>query len=190
VPGFAIRGFPRALTAIAAVILAIAGCLAAAAVPARAASYFSLVILPDQGENAIYNFVNSATSSINVTIYELNDTTLVNDLVAREKAGVNVRVILDQAQKSYNTAAYNALTAGGVGVVWSSTAFTYTHQKTITVNADESYISTGNFDTTYYATSRDYGVFDTDANDVAAIVAVFNADYRPSPARRTCRATR
>ena len=90
---------------------------------------------------------------------------------------MNVRVILDQAQKSYNTAAYNALTAGGVGAVWSSTAFTYTHQKTITVNDDESYISSGNFDTTYYATSRDYGVFDTDANDVAAIVAVFNADY-------------
>ena len=82
-----------------------------------------------------------------------------------------VRVILDQAEKSYNTAADNVLTAGGVGVVWSSTAFTYTHQKTITVNNDESYVSTGNFDTTYYATSRDYGVFDTDANDVAAIVA-------------------
>jgi len=64
-----------------------------------------------------------------------------------------------------------------VGVVWSSTSFTYTHQKTITVDDDESYISTGNFDTTYYATSRDFGVFDTDANDVAAIVAVFNADY-------------
>jgi len=177
VPGFGLRGFPHALTAIAAVILAIVGCLAAAAGPARAASDFSLVILPDQGENAIYNFVNSAASSVNVTIYELKDTTLVNDLVAREKAGVNVRVILDQAQKSYNTAAYNALTAGGVGVVWSSTAFTYTHQKTITVDDDESYISSGNFDTTYYATSRDYGVFDTDASDVAAIVAVFNADY-------------
>ncbi len=62
-------------------------------------------------------------------------------------------------------------------MVWSSTSFTYTHQKTITVNNNESYISTGNFDNTYYATSRDYGVFDTDANDVAAIVAVFNADY-------------
>ena len=144
---------------------------------AHAASDFSLLILPDQGENAIYNFVNSATSSIDVTIYELNDVTLENDLVSREKAGADVRVILDQAQKSYNTAAYNLLTAGGVGVVWSSTAFTYTHQKTITVNNDESYISTGNFDNTYYATSRDYGVFDTDANDVAAIVAVFNADY-------------
>jgi Putative Ig domain/PLD-like domain len=144
---------------------------------AHAASDFSLLILPDQGENAIYNFVNSAASSIDMTIYELNDVTLENDLVSREKAGVDVRVILDQAQKSYDTAAYNLLTAGGVGVVWSSTAFTYTHQKTITVNNDESYISTGNFDNTYYATSRDYGVFDTDANDVAAIVAVFNADY-------------
>jgi predicted component of type VI protein secretion system len=185
VPRFGMRKFPHALAALTAILLAIAGCLAAA-VPARAASDFSLVILPDQGENAIYNFVNSATSSVNVTIYELNDTTLVNDLVAREKAGVDVRVILDQAEKSYNTAAYNALTAGGVGVVWSSTAFTYTHQKTITVNDDESYISTGNFDTAYYATSRDYGVFDTDANDVAAIVAVFNADYaHTSITRRT-----
>jgi phosphatidylserine/phosphatidylglycerophosphate/cardiolipin synthase-like enzyme len=143
-----------------------------------ATSYLSLNILPDDGENAIYNFINSATSSVNVTIYELNDVTMENDLVAREKAGATVRVILDQAQKSYNTAAYNLLTAGGVGVVWSSTAFTYTHQKTITVNNDESYVSTGNFDNTYYATSRDFGVFDTDPTDVAAIVAVFNDDYK------------
>src|ERR1700759_5402243 len=108
------RKIPHVLTAIAAIIVAFAGCLAAT-VPAQAASSLSLVILPDQGENAIYNFVNSATSSINVTIYELKDTTLVNDLVAREKTGVTVRVILDQAQKSYDSAAYSALTAGGGG---------------------------------------------------------------------------
>ena len=178
-PRFGLSRFSHAFAAFAAVILAVAGCLAAT-VPARAAGDLSLVILPDQGENAIYNFVNSATSSINVTIYELKDTTLVNDLVAREKAGVKVRVILDQAHQSYDSAAFSALTAGGVGVVWSSTAFTYTHQKTITVDNDESYISTGNFDTTFYATSRDYGVFDTDAPDVTAITAVFNADYAHS----------
>jgi phosphatidylserine/phosphatidylglycerophosphate/cardiolipin synthase-like enzyme len=65
-------------------------------------------------------------------------------------------------------------------VAWSSTSFTYTHQKTITVDNKASYISTGNFDTTYYATSRDYGVLDTDAADVSAITAVFNADYAHS----------
>jgi len=169
-------GMRRFSLAVAAVTLAAAGGLATGS-QAHAASDYSLLILPDQGESAIYNFVNSATSSIDVTIYELKDTTLENDLVSREKAGVDVRVILDQAQKSYNTAAYNVLAAGGVGVTYSSTAFTYTHQKTITVNNAESYISTGNFDNTYYATSRDYGVFDTNASDVAAIVAVFNADY-------------
>ncbi|MGD0603007.1 MAG: phospholipase D-like domain-containing protein [Streptosporangiaceae bacterium] len=162
--------------ALAAVTLAAAGGVAVSS-QAHAASSYSLIILPDQGENAIYNFVDSAASSIDMTIYELKDTTLVNDLVSREKAGVNVRVILDQAHQSYDAAAYSALTAGGVGVTYSSTAFTYTHQKTITVDNAESYISTGNFDTTYYATSRDYGVFDTNAADVAAIVAVFNADY-------------
>jgi len=94
VPRYGPRRIPHALAAIAAIILAFAGCLAVT-VPARAASSLSLVILPDQGENAIYNFVNSATSSVNVTIDELKDTTLVNDLVAKEKAGVAVRVILD-----------------------------------------------------------------------------------------------
>jgi len=169
-------GMRRFSLGLAAVTLAAAGGFAIGS-QAQAASNLSLLILPDQGESAIYNFVNSATTSIDMTIYELKDTTLENDLVSREKAGVTVRVILDQAQKTYNTPAYNVLTAGGVGVTYSSTAFTYTHQKTITVNNDESYISTGNFDTTYYATSRDYGVFDTNAADVAAIVAVFNADY-------------
>ncbi len=169
----------RLSLALAAVTLvATSGLAATSTAHAATNDDLTLLTLPDNGETAIYNFVNSATSSIDVTIYELNDVTLENDLVAQEKAGVDVRVILDQAQKSYNTAAYDLLTAGGVGVVWSSTAFTYTHQKTITVDNDESYISTGNFDNTYYATSRDYGGFDTDASDVSAIVAVFNADYK------------
>jgi hypothetical protein len=141
---------------------------------------YRLLTLPDQGETQIYNFVNSATSSINMTMYELVDTTLTTDLVNREKAGVNVRVILDQAHQSYDAAAYTALTNGGVSVVWSSTAFVYTHQKTITVDGKTSYITTGNLDTTYYSTSRDYGVFDSDPNDVAAVTAVFNADFSHS----------
>jgi hypothetical protein len=144
---------------------------------AHAAGTYTLQILPDQGESAIYNFVNTAKSSIDVTMYELRDTTMTTDLVNKEKAGVTVRVILDNAQKSVNQAAYTALTNGGVGVTWSSTSFVYTHQKTITVDNAESYISTGNLDTTYYSTSRDYGVYDTDAADVSAVVAVFNADY-------------
>jgi hypothetical protein len=172
-----LAGMRHVALALAATTVVAMGSVAVSGSAHAASGTLTLLTLPDNGENAIYNFVNSATSSINVTIYELNDRTLENDLVAREKAGVDVRVILDQAQKSYNSAAASVLTAGGVGVVYSSTAFTYTHQKTITVDNDESYISSGNFDNTYYATSRDFGVFDTDTTDVSAITAVFNADY-------------
>ncbi len=166
-----------ALTALAALILAAASVVLGTGGSALAASNYSLLILPDQGETSIYSFINSATSSINMTMYELRDTTVETDLVNREKAGVNVRVILDGAEKSVNSTAFSTLQAGGVSVTYSSTAFTFTHQKTITVDNRESFISTGNLDSTFYSTSRDYGVFDTDAADVAAVVAVFNADF-------------
>ncbi|MBV8995486.1 MAG: hypothetical protein JO287_17710 [Pseudonocardiales bacterium] len=156
-----------AVTAISAVV----------PVTAHAASGYSLLVLPDQGETAIYNFINSATRSIDVTMYELRDTTVTTDLVNRHNAGVQVRVILDAQHTSINGPAFQALQSGGVAVQYSSSAFAYTHQKTITVDDTTSYISTGNLDTTYYPTSRDYGVFDTDTADVAAIEAVFTADF-------------
>ncbi|HEY2520203.1 MAG TPA: phospholipase D-like domain-containing protein [Streptosporangiaceae bacterium] len=166
-----------AISSAIVTLLTAAATAVAIAVPAGAAGDLSLLVLPNQGESAIYSFASSATSSIDLTMYELKDTTLVNDLVAREKAGVNVRVILDRQHESYDSSAYSTLTKGGVSVVWSSSAFTYTHQKTLTVDNRESYITTGNLDITYYSTSRDYGVFDTDAADVAAVVATFNADF-------------
>ena len=150
---------------------------AAPAAHAAAPAYSAFAFALGSSEPTIYSFINTATTSLDMTMYELNDNTAVNDLVAREKAGATVRVILDQANKSTNQAAYNALKAAGVGVVWSSTSFTYTHQKTITVNNDESLILTGNLTSEYYPTSRDYGVFDNDADDVAAVVNVFNDDY-------------
>lgn len=129
------------------------------------------------GQPQIYGVINSATKSLDMTMYELSDTTATDDLIARHRAGVNVRVVLDQAEKSTDQTAYNALQSAGIGVVWSSSTFAYTHQKTITVDDRESLILTGNLTSKYYATGRDYGVVDTDARDVAAVVAVFNADY-------------
>jgi phosphatidylserine/phosphatidylglycerophosphate/cardiolipin synthase-like enzyme len=128
-------------------------------------------------EPLIYKFIDSARSSIDMTMYELSDTTAVNDLIARKKAGVDVRVILDQAEKSTNKSAYATLSSAGVGVVWSSTAFQYTHQKTVSIDNRESLILTGNLTSNYYSETRDFGDFDSDANDVKAIVAVFDADY-------------
>jgi phosphatidylserine/phosphatidylglycerophosphate/cardiolipin synthase-like enzyme len=164
-----LRRIGAALVAGAAVV--------ATAIPANAASYSAFVFSQSGGQTTIYDFINSATTSLDMTMYELEDTTAVNDLVALEKKGVRVRVILDRKHQSANSSAYNTLTGAGVGVVWSSSAFVYTHQKTITVDGTKSLILTGNLTSQYYDTSRDYGVFTDDTRDVAAIEKVFNADY-------------
>jgi phosphatidylserine/phosphatidylglycerophosphate/cardiolipin synthase-like enzyme len=148
------------------------------AVPASAASYSAFAFSQSGGgQPTIYDFINSATTSLDMTMYELEDTTAVNDLVALKKKGVTVRVILDRAHQSANSSAYNTLSSAGVGVVWSPSAFVYTHQKTITVDAVKSLVLTGNLTSQYYSTSRDYGVFTDDTRDVASIEKVFNADY-------------
>ncbi|MDV9170861.1 phospholipase D-like domain-containing protein [Streptomyces sp. W16] len=147
------------------------------AVPADAATYTAFAFSQTTSEPTIYDFINSATSSLDMTMYELEDTTAVNDLIALENKGVTVRVVLDRAHQSANSSAYTALTNAGVGVVWSPSSFVYTHQKTITVDATKSLVLTGNLTSQYYTTGRDYGVFTDDTRDVAAIEKVFNADY-------------
>ncbi|WP_406221367.1 phospholipase D-like domain-containing protein [Streptomyces canus] len=149
----------------------------AASVPASAASYTAFAFSQSGGQSTIYDFVNSATTSLDMTMYELEDTTAVNDLIALKNKGVTVRVVLDRAHQSANSSAYTALTNAGVGVVWSPSSFVYTHQKTITVDATKSLVLTGNLTSQYYSTGRDYGVFTDDTRDVAAIEKVFAADY-------------
>lgn len=151
---------------------------AATAANAASSSDYSLLTFPDNGFTSVYNFINSAKTSIDMTMYELSDTTAEQDLAAAAANGVTVRVILDQnLEKSNNTAAYNYLSENGVDVEWADSTYAATHQKTITVDGAESLILTANLTTRYYSTSRDFGVFDTDANDVSAIETVFNADF-------------
>ncbi|MER6300093.1 phospholipase D-like domain-containing protein [Kitasatospora sp. NPDC001539] len=159
-----------------ALLLAAAGLLSATGT-AHATGTYTAVVFPDQDHTVVYDLIGSAARTVDVTMYELRDTTAVNALIARQRAGVRVRVILDGQHTSVNGSAYNALKAAGVGVTYSSSAFVYTHQKTVTVDGATSLIMTGNLDSTYYANDRDYGVVDTDANDVAAIDRVFAADY-------------
>jgi len=159
------------------VALAAGAAVFAASVPASAASYTAFAFSQSGGQPTIYDFINSATKSLDMTMYELEDTTAVDDLIALKNKGVTVRVVLDRAHQSANSSAYTALTNAGVGVVWSPSSFVYTHQKTITVDGAKSLVLTGNLTSQYYATGRDYGVFTDDTRDVAAIEKVFAADY-------------
>jgi cardiolipin synthase A/B len=141
----------------------------------------SLVVEPGGGFSIVYQLINQAKHSIDVTMFEFADPTAEHDLGAAAKRGVAVRVILDQREHSTNADAYSYFKSHGIKVVWSSTKFEYTHQKTLTFDNSVSLVQTANLTQRYYATSRDFLVKDTNSADVAAIVRVFNADFAHQP---------
>jgi cardiolipin synthase A/B len=139
---------------------------------------YTLVTEPDQGLTTIYNLISSAQKTIDMTMYELTDTTVTSMLATAASNGVTVRVILDQNdEKERNTTAYNYLQANNVSVNWANRVYTVTHQKTITVDQTTSAIMTLNLTPEDYATTRDFAVITNDPADVAAIETTFNADF-------------
>ena len=158
--------------------------LAAASVTGPASSSSSslrLLTEPAAGIGPIYQLITGARSSVDLTMYELNDPTAEADLAADAARGVNVRVLLDQhLEKSRNTAAYNYLAARRVHVRWAPSGTTY-HQKTLTVDNATSVIMTLNLVAEDYPSTRDFAVIDTNHADVAAIAATFDADFAGRP---------
>jgi phosphatidylserine/phosphatidylglycerophosphate/cardiolipin synthase-like enzyme len=152
---------------------------------ANAPSY-TLVTEPDQGLATLYNLVNSAKHTIDMTMYELDDTTFEQYLANQAAAGVAVRVVLDKnLEQSNNQAAYTFLNANGVQAHWASPSYAATHQKTITIDANygtaRTAIMTLNLTPRYYPTTRDFAIVEDDPNDIAAIETTFQADFNGAP---------
>jgi cardiolipin synthase A/B len=152
----------------------------AAATPAPSVTYTLCTFpQPDKSATPLYAFINSAQKSIDMTMYALEDTTFVNDLIAACKRGVTVRVILDQnLEKSANTSAFTQLNAQpACSAVWANKAFQATHEKSIVIDGTQAAIMSLNLESQYYSTSRDFAIIENDAADIAAIEATFNADF-------------
>jgi phosphatidylserine/phosphatidylglycerophosphate/cardiolipin synthase-like enzyme len=147
-------------------------------VPTSGTATYTLITEPDQGLTPLYNLLSSAKKSIDITMYELSDTTVTSLLSSTAANGVTIRVILDQNnERANNTAAFNYLQAHSVSVHWANPAYACTHQKTITADQATSAIMTLNLTPEDYATTRDFAILTSNASDIAAIEATFDADF-------------
>ena len=143
----------------------------------------TLYTFPDATFAPVYGFMNSATKTLDVTMYELVDTTAQQDLAALARKGVKVRVILDQnLEKSKNQTAFTFLNANQVTCVWANPKYAATHQKTITVDGKRSLILSANLTSRYYSTGRDFAFLDVDPKDVAEVERIFTADFSAAAA--------
>lgn len=143
-------------------------------------SAISIIVEPDgNSASQLVSAINAATTSVNVTMYEMSNTSIINALKARAQAHVPVKVILDGStmNKSFNTSAKTTLTTAGAQVVWSNPAFTYTHEKTIIIDGKVAWIMTMNATGTAPDENREYLAIDTDAADITEAQAVFDADF-------------
>ena len=150
--------------------------------PTPASGGLSLIVEPNQGLTAIDADVAAARSSVDLTMYELGDATIEQELAADAARGVRVRVLLNGGYYGRggfpeNDGAVAYLRAHGVAVRSSPAAFALTHQKTITIDGRRSLVMTLNLTSRYYASSRDFAIVDTRPADVAAIESVFDADW-------------
>lgn len=144
-------------------------------------SDLSFITEPTAGIQPIISAINSAQTSIKLVMYQLEDNSVEQALVQANQRGVIVQVLLNEGyygeQSKDNEAAYSYLVNNGVSVHWTPNYFALTHQKTMLIDNHSAYILTFNFTPQYYASSRDFGVVDTDSNDVNAIAATFTADW-------------
>jgi phosphatidylserine/phosphatidylglycerophosphate/cardiolipin synthase-like enzyme len=153
----------------------------AAPPPPPTANGVTIIVEPN-GKSGIelVNAINGAKKSVHMTMYILSDVDVITALIARHKAGVEVKVVLNKTFPSAgtdNTNVYNQLVAAKVPVVWASSTFTYTHEKCVILDGTTAWIMTMNAANTAPVDNREYLAVDTDAADVAEAEQIFAADY-------------
>jgi cardiolipin synthase len=145
------------------------------------ANSLSLVTEPQDAMAPVEQLIQNASSSIDLVMYEFDDTNIEALLAKLAQEGIAVRVILDNgyfgAGSAVNEEAFDYLQNNGVQVHWSAQYFALTHEKSLVVDDTEALIMTFNLSPQYYKSDRDFGVLDVDSNDVTAIEQTFNADW-------------
>ena len=148
----------------------------AATNPASEPDDHYLITEPDQGIAPLLSMIAEASSSVDLVMYELEDTDVEHALADDEARGIKVRVLLNggyygKKESTDNDAAYQYLTANNVPARWTPAYFALTHQKTLVIDGGSAVIMTMNLTPQYYASSREFNIVDNDPNDVSAIEA-------------------
>ena len=123
--------------------------------------------------------INGAKTSVYMTMYEIDDSGIIDAIVSQKNAGLDVQVILDGSTttKSNNTDAYNGFNSAKIPVVWSSPNFTFTHEKCVMIDHKQAWIMTTNAESSVPEDNREYIAIDNDPADVKEAEAIFNADH-------------
>jgi phosphatidylserine/phosphatidylglycerophosphate/cardiolipin synthase-like enzyme len=143
-----------------------------------------LVVLPDDGPDAILDEMNGARSSIDLYVYLLPSDEVLSALSAAHDRGVAIRVILERdpfGGGNSNQDAYDRLAASGIAVRWSSDQFQFSHIKTFVVDQRVAVVMTLNLSWSALTRNREFAVVSTIPADVQEVSRLFEADWTGRP---------
>lgn len=139
-----------------------------------------LIVEPDDGLGPVLEFIGSARASLLIKQFTFTDESLIDAVIARKAAGVDVRVMLNAARSGgdrANDETFERFSAAGIAVQWANPKFYVTHEKSMVVDEKTALVATFNMCLKYFTATRDYGVVIDDPVHVAQIVEVFEADW-------------
>lgn len=148
--------------------------------PATTTSAVQIFVEPSDNAQALVTSLQSAKSSIHMTMYLLTNSTVISTLISKKKAGLDVKVVLNKnfpTTGTDNNSVFTQLQSNGVQVVWAPSTFTYTHEKAAIVDGTAVWIMTMNVTFSSPTSNREYLALDTDADDVAEAEQIFQADF-------------
>jgi len=149
---------------------------------------------PDDGEQIITGAIKGARKSVWLEIYILSDRNVIRALEDAANNGIDVRVMLEPhpfGGGSSPSKTIDQLKAAGVRAQYTSPDFALTHEKGMIIDGSTAYIMTSNFSRSALGGSsgssgfrnREYGIIDTNAQDVQAVISIFNADWNHTTAQ-------
>ena len=144
----------------------------------------SLIVLPDDSSKPILDAIAAAKKSLRIKMFVFSDPSLIAAVIAAQKRGVKVQVMLNPARRSgeaENQESRAALLKGKVAVEDSNPAFDLTHEKSMVVDDSAAFVKSLNWDPENLTETRDYAVVTDDAAEVAEIIECFEADWMRKP---------
>ena len=144
------------------------------------ANTLRLIVEPDEGVAPVRELIDSAQTSLLIKQFTFTEPSLIQAVIDRRRAGVDVRVMLNAARSGgdrANDETYAQFEAADIAVQWASPNFYVTHEKSVVVDEGVALVATFNMCDKYFTRTRDYGVITDNPLHVAQIVEVFNADW-------------
>ena len=142
-----------------------------------------LIVLPDDTAQPLIDAIAGARRSLNIRMFLFTDPTLIDTVIAAQRRGVKVRVMLNPARRSgesENEEARQKFVEAGIEVRDSNPAFALTHQKSMVVDDSAGFVESLNWEPRDLTLTRDYAIVTTYPEEVAEMVACFDADWEHS----------